>query len=215
MWPPGYHHNGLVATHALGHMMHCYTLFMITCMLYPSCFCDIWALCVSWITLDHLYYAPCLPCWALLVHWYQHCVTVQAIVVTTRRTHCFHDYMYIYIYKYIYIYIHVIMKRKCPHAFETLWSHFVDGVQLPQGYTATLWGDSLIFTRDSWYSVDQSRKDKRLWWPWIYPLVLNLCINLVTNKYKINSKNVKLTQWWPLTENCFKVSSQSFLTGLS
>ena len=24
--PPGYHHNGFVATHALGHMMHVYTL---------------------------------------------------------------------------------------------------------------------------------------------------------------------------------------------
>ena len=24
MWPPGYHHNGFVATHALGHMMYGY-----------------------------------------------------------------------------------------------------------------------------------------------------------------------------------------------
>ena len=30
-----------------------------------SCFCEIWALCVSWITYDHLYYNPCLPCCAL------------------------------------------------------------------------------------------------------------------------------------------------------
>ena len=37
---PGYHHNGFVATHALGHMM--YGL--------PKC-----KLCVSWITYDHLY----------------------------------------------------------------------------------------------------------------------------------------------------------------
>ena len=26
MCPPGYHHNGFVATHALGHMMYGYTL---------------------------------------------------------------------------------------------------------------------------------------------------------------------------------------------
>ena len=25
MCPPGYHHNGFVATHALGHMMYSYT----------------------------------------------------------------------------------------------------------------------------------------------------------------------------------------------
>ena len=24
MYPPSYHHNGFVATHALGHMMYCY-----------------------------------------------------------------------------------------------------------------------------------------------------------------------------------------------
>ena len=26
MCPPGYHHNGFVATHTLGHMMYAYTL---------------------------------------------------------------------------------------------------------------------------------------------------------------------------------------------
>ena len=28
MRPPGYHHNGFVATHALGHMMYGYTLLV-------------------------------------------------------------------------------------------------------------------------------------------------------------------------------------------
>ena len=28
MSPPGYHHNGFVATHALGHMMYGYTLLV-------------------------------------------------------------------------------------------------------------------------------------------------------------------------------------------
>ena len=30
-------------------------VFMITYILCSSCFCEIWALCVSWITYDHLY----------------------------------------------------------------------------------------------------------------------------------------------------------------
>ena len=63
MCPPGYHHNGFVATHALGHMMYGYTwlvpmnqrvlnkqskepnighiVFMITYILCSSCFCEI------------------------------------------------------------------------------------------------------------------------------------------------------------------------------
>ena len=28
MYPPGYHHEGFVATHALGHMMYGYTLLV-------------------------------------------------------------------------------------------------------------------------------------------------------------------------------------------
>ena len=50
MRPPGYHHNGFVATHALGNMMYGYTMlvpmgghigFMITYMLRSFCFCEI------------------------------------------------------------------------------------------------------------------------------------------------------------------------------
>ena len=33
MCPPGYHHNGFVATHALGHMMYSYTLIHIVHMI--------------------------------------------------------------------------------------------------------------------------------------------------------------------------------------
>ena len=32
MCPPGYHHNGSVATHALGHMM--YIMYIILCIYY-------------------------------------------------------------------------------------------------------------------------------------------------------------------------------------
>ena len=36
MCPPGYHHNGFVATHALGHMM--YIIFMIAYNVYTYMF---------------------------------------------------------------------------------------------------------------------------------------------------------------------------------
>ena len=29
MCPPGYHHNGFVATHAFGHMMHGYIIYIL------------------------------------------------------------------------------------------------------------------------------------------------------------------------------------------
>ena len=99
------------------------------------------------------------------------------------------DYIYIYIYIYIYLYS---LEAVAPHLF-------VDWVQLLQGYTKTLQGDSLLFTRNSCYSLDQSRKDEKLRWPWSDPAVLNLCINLVITKYRLKSQYVKLTQLWPLT----------------
>ena len=40
-------------------------VFIIAYILWPSWFCDIWALCALWITYDHLYYPPSLTCWTL------------------------------------------------------------------------------------------------------------------------------------------------------
>ena len=63
---------------------------MIVCILHPSCFCEIWAICVSLITYGHLYYAPCLACWALfgslvpaMCNW-----TSCAQVHVLPRSHC-------------------------------------------------------------------------------------------------------------------------------
>ena len=109
---------------------------------------------------------------------------------------------YIYIYS-IYIYVYI----------KLLWLLFVDGVELPKGYTEPLWGDSLLFTRNSWDSLDEAWKEERLRWPWSHPLVLNLFLNLVITNYKLKSQYVKLTQLWRLTVNCFKMSS--YLAGLS
>ena len=38
IYPPGYHHNGFVETHALGHMMYGWEYIYI---LHSSCFCEI------------------------------------------------------------------------------------------------------------------------------------------------------------------------------
>ena len=40
-----------------------------------------------------------------------------------------YTYIYICIYMYIYIYIYI---------YKTLWPLYMDGIQLPQGYTATM-----------------------------------------------------------------------------
>ena len=118
--------------------------------------------------------------------------------------------IYICIYIFIYIYIYIFI-----YTYKTLWLLFVDRVELPQGYTEPLRADSLLFTRNSWYSSDQSPKDERLRWSWSHPVVLNLCINLVITKYNLKSEYVRLTQLWPLTVNWFKVSSQFYLADLS
>ena len=88
MCPPGYHHNGFVATHALGHMMYGSTLLvpMNQRMLNKQT--------KERNISEHS-----------LVHWYQQCGTVhhvpkcmschKAIVVITGRAHCFHDYIHI------------------------------------------------------------------------------------------------------------------------
>ena len=55
--PPGYHHNGFVATHALGHMMYGYTLLVPMnqrVLNKQSKERNISGHgCVSWITYDH------------------------------------------------------------------------------------------------------------------------------------------------------------------
>ena len=110
-----------------------------------------------------------------------------------------------------------LVKKFLPVKFliPPLCPLFVDGVQLPQGYTEPLWVDSLLFTRNYWYSLNQSQKDERLRWLWSHPVILNLCIILVITKYKLKLQYVKQTPLWPLTVNCFKMSSQSYLAGLS
>ena len=88
MCPPGYHHNGFVATHALGHMMYGSTLLV------PMNQRVLTNITLLALLVEHS-----------LVHWYQQCGTVhhvpkcmschKANMVITGRAHCFHDYIYI------------------------------------------------------------------------------------------------------------------------
>ena len=102
MCPPGYHHNGFVATHALGHGC---TVWWISChegiMVITSrahyfydpihimpCFCEIWAICVLWIMYDHFY--------IYIYIYYIYMVYICYIYIHS---------IYICIYIYIYIYL--------------------------------------------------------------------------------------------------------------
>ena len=132
------------------------------------------------------------------------------------------NYISIYTYLYLSIYLSTYISISISISISIYLSIyaklyvllFVDGVQLPQGYIEPLRVDSLLFTRNSWYSLDQYKKDERLRWPWSHPVVLILYINLVITKYKLKWQ-FKLTQLWPLTVNYFKVSCQSYLVDLS
>ena len=50
---------------------------------------------------------------------------------------------------------------------------------------------------------------------WLHTPNLSLSINLIITKYVLKSQYVKLTQLWPLTVNCVKVGSQSYLASLT
>ena len=71
--PPGYHHNGFVVTHALGHMM--YGLHRTSCV---QVFTSVYI--VHHVTVHHV--PKCMS-----YH--------KAFVMITGRAHCFHDYIYI------------------------------------------------------------------------------------------------------------------------
>ena len=54
MCPPGYHHNGLVATHAFGHMMYIYIYRYI--YIYPACYIyHIYIIDISYIYHIYIY----------------------------------------------------------------------------------------------------------------------------------------------------------------
>ena len=92
-----------VATKPLWWVLGQHIVLMIAYILRSTCFCEIWALWVSWITYDQLYYALCLVCWELssslvpaTVYHVPKCMSShKTIVVKTGRAHCFYDCIYI------------------------------------------------------------------------------------------------------------------------
>ena len=83
--------------------------FMIAFILRSSCFCESGALCMSWITYDHLYYASCLACWALFG---------SLVPVMCNRTSCaqvrelphFGDNRESTLFSWLHIYIRVLFS---------------------------------------------------------------------------------------------------------
>ena len=91
--------------------VHCF--HDCTYILCPSCFCEIWALCVSWIISDNLY---------KYMHYINICTNILYIYIYTFIYKHIYVYTYIYIYIqfiymhtyiYIYIYIYIIWKVYC------------------------------------------------------------------------------------------------------
>ena len=59
---------------------------------------------------------------------------------------------------------------------KTLWSLFMDRVQLPKVYRATTRRQFIFYhsvPKNSWYPFDQPQKDRRLTRPWSHTLVFN------------------------------------------
>ena len=48
------------------------------------------------------------------------------------------------------------------YIYETFWHLFMDGAQLPQGYTATIRIILPQVSKNSWYLLDQSWKDESM-----------------------------------------------------
>ena len=90
-----------------------YVILKAYMLLWSSHFCKIWALCVAWITYDHLYYTPCLACWALfgLLVPAMCNGTSCAQVYELPQSHCGDNRGHIvFMCVYIYIYTHTPCK---------------------------------------------------------------------------------------------------------
>ena len=93
-------HKAIVTTHG-GHSEG-HIVFMITYILCPSCFCKIWALCVSWTTYVYIqkYIYIYIYIYTRIYVYIYICIYIYLNV---------YIYMYVCMYIYIYIYIYVCM----------------------------------------------------------------------------------------------------------
>ena len=79
-------HKAIVVITGRAHCFHDYKYILC-----PSCFCEIWALCVLWITSDHLYKY----------------IYIYILYKYKIYTYIIYIYIYIYIYVHIHIYIYI------------------------------------------------------------------------------------------------------------
>ena len=116
------------------------------------------------------------------------------ILIYIHNIHNIHTFIYIYIYIYIYTYIYLY----CP--FLWVGCNSLKALQ-----------KLLVFIR----SILKGWKTEMTLKP---SSGFELCISLVITKYKIKVTICQTDSYmniWPLAMNCFKMSSQSYLAGLS
>ena len=122
MCPPGYHHSGFLAILVIMRRANCFHDCIYVWS--SSCFCEIWALCVSWITYNHLYVYICI-----------------------------YIYIYIYIlYIHLYIYIYMLSWKQCALPVITtmaLWKLMHLGTWCTvHTFILLLWGLSTLCVMD-------------------------------------------------------------------
>ena len=115
--------------------------------------------------------------------------------------------------------IHIFLKKKLYAPFSWMVFNCLKA-------SKPIWGESLPFANKfpeihGTYLTNLRRMKglvsiEATQWFWTRgPPDFSLCISLVIIKYKLNTQYVKLTQLWPLAKSCIKVSSHSYLAGLS
>ena len=116
-----------------------------------------------------------------------------------------HAYIYIHTYICMYVYIYIYIYKIFPTG--GMDSEYASSPNQPKICSSPpplthleKSPPSRLLTHQI-FLLNQSRKDKKLRWPWSDPVVLNLCINLVITKYKLKSQYVKRDQLWLLTVN--------------
>ena len=121
-----------VATKPLWWILGQHIVLMIAYILRSTCFCEIWALWVSWITYDQLYYALCLVCWelssSLVPAMYNRISCAQ--VHEFPQNHCSENregtlFLWLHIYIILgYNIKQLIAKYLCCYVFVWIWIHF-------------------------------------------------------------------------------------------
>ena len=101
MCPPSYHHNSFVVTHALGHMMYCYTLLV------PMNQIVLNQLSKEQKAIGSLVPAVCnrTSCAQVYEFPQRYCGDNREDILFSGHICIYNIYVYIYVYVYIYLYI--------------------------------------------------------------------------------------------------------------